>query len=43
MRITDIITQDDACLFYQLLPTTSVGNNLLIGTTNENSHFDLRV
>ena len=27
MRITDMITQDEFCLiFYQLLPTTSVGN-----------------
>ena len=26
MRITDMITQDECLIFYQILPTTSVGN-----------------
>ena len=41
MKITDMITQDEFNLiffiFYQLLPTTSVGNEL--GETNEKFKF----
>ena len=42
MRIKDRITQDELLgILAIILPTTSIGN--VLGITNENLNFDLRV